>query len=380
MLRNCIFRHGFVEEGTTTAPAFIRQADAMFRVTPLRRLRLRGRIARADRLAACPYLGWLSGLDLGRSQLDVAGLRTLLGSSYLAGLRNLAVAGGVLGIGGVQALLDWAGLSRLSELHFVIGLDAGAVTPLVASPSLRGLTHLLLDNNRFDAAAVDAIARSPHLTGPEVLGLGFNYFGPQGGHGLARSPYQGRLRKLNLSESELGDEGLQSLAGSPCLAKVSVLWIDGNNLTAAGIHALTRSPAAATLRFLNLGWHPGIGSTGAKHLASSPSLADLRDLYLSHYGIGDAGVEVLAKCSEPFEVAPAETQWDNGISDTGARALAASPYLAGLRWFNMQDNEIGAAGAPSAFRGRLVAGGRASCRRNAHRPAAHHALRGHASP
>jgi uncharacterized protein (TIGR02996 family) len=143
------FHKGFIEHVTMDANRFAGHAERLFEHHPVRRVRLVGGIN--ARVAGCPWLGRLDGLDLSRSQMGDHGLRVLLGSPHLG-------------------RLTWLDLS-----HCYL-TDQGA-EQLARSPLLARLTYLNLGSNLLSTAAVQRLLESPHWGGTVgQLVLDGNYY------------------------------------------------------------------------------------------------------------------------------------------------------------------------------------------------------------
>jgi Ran GTPase-activating protein (RanGAP) involved in mRNA processing and transport len=99
----------------------------------------------------------------------------------------------------------------------------------------------------------------------------------------------------------------------------------------------------ARLTTLDLGRND-IGPSGVQALAASPYLAGLKCLNLDGANIGNDGARVLAASRHL-----AQLNWlginDNDIDDEGAEALATSPYLTRLTTLHHRGNRIGTRGA-----------------------------------
>jgi uncharacterized protein (TIGR02996 family) len=157
-----VFRRGFIDEVTLSGMSFLQVAEELFRLAPLRSVRLTGSIWPFRTLANCPELAQVEALDLSRLYIGDAGLRTLLASPHLARLTSLNLRECYLTDRGIQAL--------------------------AASPLLARLTHLDLAANAFTITGVRALLDSPHW---------------------------GHLRHLNLAHNpRVGERGLQTLASS----------------------------------------------------------------------------------------------------------------------------------------------------------------------
>lgn len=125
-----------------------------------------------------------------------------------------------------------------------------------------------------------------------------------------------RLRSLVLRSSEMGDKAAWTLVRRDGLAGLETLDIGEAKLGADGGRAIAQS--GLKLRRLLL-YKNEIGAEGAKALAESPSLAGLRELDLGN----------------------------NKIGKEGAAAIAASPHLQGLEVLGLARCSIGKEGAAS---------------------------------
>jgi uncharacterized protein (TIGR02996 family) len=127
------FWRGFVSGADVAGWKFFRrQADALFRSTPvqfLRILKIHG--GQCPELAASPYLGRLLGLNLSGTAIAGEGLRVLAGCPALAGLQSLELCGWYAGSIGGPFPMVWEDGARA----------------LLESPYLNNLRTLDLRNN-----------------------------------------------------------------------------------------------------------------------------------------------------------------------------------------------------------------------------------------
>jgi uncharacterized protein (TIGR02996 family) len=169
------FHRGFVEEVALPGTAFPQVADELFKLAPIRRVRLTGGIWPVRALAACPELEQVVSLDLSGIYLGDAGVQALLASPHLDNLTELNLSGGGLSDRGLQTLANSSLLGRLRNLD--------------------------LSANRFTVAGVRSLIESPHWTGQCNLHLANNpRIGREAleslGAGLAGTPDPSMLRTL----------------------------------------------------------------------------------------------------------------------------------------------------------------------------------------
>jgi len=180
---------------------FLRWADELARISPLRKLHLNFTVyaqpeapgpldlPMVQALAGCPLLAQLHTLELVHGAIDAAGIEALLGSANLTGLRHLTLEGFHLTADGVRALLEPGRLPNLITLDLSgfksdyraafyfdadyewserPGVDREGVRVLASSPlpprlQVLNLSCNLLDNVWLGDAEMFALAASPHL-------------------------------------------------------------------------------------------------------------------------------------------------------------------------------------------------------------------------
>ena len=167
------FHRGFVEKVSCRITDFLKGAERLVAVIPLRHL------------------------NVGETSPTRQDLQALLASPHLAWLRELALYGN----------------------H----LDDSATEAIAASPHLRGLEELDLWDNRIGPAGVRALVGSPNLAGLRGLSLACNPLGDEGARVLAASPRPGRFKFLSLGDCGIGVEGAAALAASPHLVGLRTL-------------------------------------------------------------------------------------------------------------------------------------------------------------
>jgi uncharacterized protein (TIGR02996 family) len=171
------FRRGFVERVTVEARSFVAGADELFRLAPIRRVRLywgadppyeRARLMQT--IAAMPQLARLHALHLGDGFIGSDGVRALSVSEYLAGLKRLNLRGCHIGERGVRALVEAPWFANLTVLDLSNNdINAGAAHALGAqldvldhAGQLR-MRQLPLEGNPLRAAGARVIRSSRAL-------------------------------------------------------------------------------------------------------------------------------------------------------------------------------------------------------------------------
>jgi hypothetical protein len=327
-------------------------------------LTLTGPAARA--LASAPGLAVLRALQL--VDCTIRDPAALASSPHLSALRRVESWGSALGDAACAALVGGPSAATLESLD-LIESGAGDLTMWALAGCAR-LEQLRCDEGAISAASASALARLPASL--RVLSLRQNPIGAAGAAALASAP-RPALRTLDLAGCEIGDAGLVALAEGANLEGLERLWLEGNGIGPAGIAALAASGWAQGLRVLAVARNP-LGDEGVAALARSglieqlrydPERNEPRDGDLTGAGMSARGLmavmDALATTSLDALVLSDETLrdediaqlaahpalarlveldlWGLELSAAGVRAIAQSPYAAGLRYLNFSGQD-----------------------------------------
>lgn len=283
------------------------------------------------RLLAAKSLHALTGLNLYGMSLDAEHLTELLASPATPYLTSLILLGTGITDPNVALLASSPRLSRVRSL----GLNDNRLTPegvhtLTASPVLTQLVALDLCRNHFGAEGAQVLAASPQLRQLRVLQLYGTQLGATGMGYLAESPNLSSLRKLNLRENQLGPEGFERLALSSRMGSLVELSLCRNHIGPDGYDPLFRNADRwPNLRRLYATGESIDDQTIARFLAS-PLSRSFTHLDLRYNQITDVGITMLAQSRRMRHLRCLRLS-DNAIGTAGARALATSPYLKQIR-------------------------------------------------
>ncbi len=161
---------------------------------------------------------------------------------------------------------------------------------MIDEPSLLATILADPDNDRPRLAYTDWL---------EELFLGEDWphpIGPATGLALGRSSYLTHLRELSLHD----------------------------NIGALGVEGLAQGSNLASLTYLDIRCE--IGPEGARALAASPYLRQMKDLRLYGCWIRDEGARALARSPLLATLEELDLTYNN-LTDEGAQALSDSPYL-----------------------------------------------------
>jgi uncharacterized protein (TIGR02996 family) len=250
-----------------------RRDKCLFRRGWLESLQIRSKLTPpfARAIADAPAMRLLRSLDLWRPEEPAECFPTLAQSPSLGNLRVLEVGDddeqcrtSALGVeelvrrlGRLEELVllahevDTETLFALPLPHLrklqVYHVHHYPLELLAANPSLRRLTHLLLQPHalepRHDHAyitleGVRALVHSPHLVSLSHLQLRLSDMGDAGVEEIVRSGLLARLKSLNLGPGRITDAGARLLAGCPDLRRLEALDLHNNRLSDEGIAAL----------------------------------------------------------------------------------------------------------------------------------------------
>jgi uncharacterized protein (TIGR02996 family) len=165
---------------------------------------------------------------------------------------------------------------------------------------------------------------------------------------LVAAPLLAGVRELDLCGADLGTAGVAALARSPHLKRLDALDLGFNALEDAAVEHLARSSGFEALTQLALNDNDRITGDGLRALAESPFFAGLTALDVSGNDINETGVRALVASPSMARLRTFRAH-GNPIGDAGAAALAGTPLLARVaaadRALALRGNLIGAAGA-----------------------------------
>jgi uncharacterized protein (TIGR02996 family) len=215
------FRRGFLDGIALEAEAFLLGAEALLGTNPIRRVRLYGVAEHVGDLATCPLLTRLTALDLRGNGLDLAAVRELASSPFVA---NLAV----LDLGNDNPECpNWLG-------------DEG-VGALISSAAFRGLEELDLFACGVGDEGAKLLAAPPHLPRLSVIRLASNEVGDEGFRAFLSPAALGRIRSLRLYGNRITDGSLAALAGLSARGRLTEVDLGTNRITDQGARSLLTS-------------------------------------------------------------------------------------------------------------------------------------------
>jgi uncharacterized protein (TIGR02996 family) len=201
------------------------------------------------------------------------------------------------------------------------------------------------DTMRVPAATVEALAAVPELRRASGLTFGNQFLTDDALQAFLAAADLRNLTGLSLNLCRLTITGLEALAATPGLAGLTALNLSQNNLGDGAVAALVRAPAFR-LGSLDLTRNQ-ITDAGARALAESPSLAGLRKLALWGNQLSDEGLRALVQ--SPNLTALTHLQLGvygsrSALTDASLRALAQSPYTPRLATLDLEGSLVGDAG------------------------------------
>ena len=207
---------------------------------------------------------------------------------------------------------------------------AGA-TAIATAPRMRQLQRLVLDTCEIEGLGLVELIRSPIWQTLRWLDLSRNPLGIAGARALAEAPKPAHLHTLHLSDVDFDDAAGNVLGKVGWLGQLVELELTGNPLR-RGALAL-RDIAPTHLRRLAL---MSIGMERTEAAALSKFWPQLVHLTIGDNAIGDAGIERFATTKEASALQSLGL-WKCGLGDDGLELLARArcPRLRALQlWGN----------------------------------------------
>jgi len=299
------FRRGFVEVVNIEARVFLKRAEELYRLAPIRHVRLLDVGSSLTPVSQSPYLAKITGLTLFAQHLGDAVLLALADSPHLHSLNHLELGRNRISDLGLRTLSRTAQFTKLAALDLGDNqiTDAGVQT-LAASFGLESLHRIELRRNEIGPDGLDALAASSRLSHLNYLGLSHNRIGIARPFMPAQTgPNNNRLRYLD---------------------------VRANAIHATTLSTITLSPHLAGLHLLDLG-HNELGNAGATALAEAENLASLRVLYLNDNHLADEAIRALSQSPNLNYLTTLDISHNPMVSDYGARSLLEPRYLRSLR-------------------------------------------------
>ncbi|MBK04444.1 MAG: hypothetical protein CL920_20470 [Deltaproteobacteria bacterium] len=130
---------------------------------------------------------------------------------------------------------------------------------------------------------------------------------------------------LRLPIEGIDVKGAKALARTPQLAQVRVLSIMNNRIGDKGIEALVNSPYISNVEALEF-TEVGMSHKGAKALAASSQLSNLQSLTLNDAGFDSIGAMAIAMSSSLSQLCTLDASFSY-VGDEGVEAIAQSPLM-----------------------------------------------------
>src|SRR5262249_40084532 len=146
-------------------------------------------------------------------------------------------------------------------------VTADGLNVLVRCETLTELTDLFLDGVSLTSDHIRALANNPCFAGLRILHIGASNFDDRMAEELAASPHLRNLRCIDLQNNSVGARGISALARSSVLDTVTDLELfNSGDFADAGAIALAGSEHVRNLRRLSL-VSTGLGFEGLRAVA-----------------------------------------------------------------------------------------------------------------
>jgi uncharacterized protein (TIGR02996 family) len=281
-------------------------------------------------LIASPHLRGLRALRVPNNSVGNGAVDALVAATTLPSLEELDLSEESYGHyaedpriteSGVLELAGWPGLAGLRTLVLSGNdLQRGGLRVLLQSPHVVGLKKLIIRSTELNGAAMREFGAARSDLALEVLDVGENLIKDAGVAHLARA-LRG-LKALHVGRCELGPGAAENLATAEFFPGLRLLSANDNNFGPQGLTALLRAEPAALHTLLLPG--NDLGDPGACVLATSPASNTLLSLDLSSNRLTDESARVLGSsgCLRSLRVLQVTNNW---LSKPAQTALSASP-------------------------------------------------------
>jgi uncharacterized protein (TIGR02996 family) len=298
-------------------------------------------------LADSPQLSTLRALTV--LGLDAGDLSRLVASPHLTELRALRLKSNGLGVAGVRALTQAAALTALEELDLSGPgyyeqyyddpiINAVGMEALAGWAGLARVRSLTLSGSDVRPAGLRALVRSPHAGALQNLSLRSGRLDGQAMAEFHSARPELRLEALNLGENVLKDLGAEYVATAPCLRELKVLRLDRCEVGLAGARQFARK-ASFLGGLMRLDVsHNHFGPAGLGALLGRGQ-SSLHILWMRDNDLFDQGAELLAGVPESDALLEVDFS-QNGLGAAAALALGESAHLRGLLVLRLADNPI----------------------------------------
>jgi uncharacterized protein (TIGR02996 family) len=248
---HCQFRRGFVESVSLLATDFVRFAECLFTIVPLREIQAYGGPLQGGfgELFACPHAKQLAGLQLhGVLSDDI--IQLLVNSPNVVDLRRLDLHEAAIPGDQVDRLLSATNLPAVRELNLSsLRLGDLSLPWLARNSNWEKLCVLKLAQTGVSDEGILALTGSDsRLRNLTHLDLSHNSITPTGVVFLAHAPLASQLQELDLGHNHLSDSWVENLTRWPTRFL-------GRHSVSPWVQQLLASPLARGLKCLNLGGH-----------------------------------------------------------------------------------------------------------------------------
>jgi uncharacterized protein (TIGR02996 family) len=335
------FRRGFPDDLVLGVAQFVRNANTLFTLTPVRQLQLlriaQTKLTMTD-LAAIPGMARLRGLSIRNSNLGDERVRELLATLSMPHLESLDLTGCYIGPQSLDALAHLP-VPRLRALSLASNTIVDRVERVTQTVAQRPLQSLNLSFTALDANAIAALANWSGLATLEYLNLSGTNMGARAATSLLESPYLGSLETLILNHCSIRRGGAAALARCSALQRLRVLQLDGNELSESGLVNLASGPYLTSLEHLDLA-NNGLSTDEALvALGRWPAFASVRSLRLDHNVIAIQGLRHFLAGEHLGSLTSLSLVGTDLRTGVGS-VLAASPKLSSLAHLNLTYNSL----------------------------------------
>jgi uncharacterized protein (TIGR02996 family) len=223
-------------------------------------------------------------------------------------------------------------------------------------PHLSRMHHLELSLGRLGAEALKRLGHSPHAMNLNELTFEYEGITAEGLEAFVQSPLFPKLKSLSLNSNIIPAALIvDALAAASERGSMSRMALISNGLSHADAAHLFALPLMLGLDYLDLSDNPQLGVAGARALAESGVLQGLRVLKLNSTRPGVPGLRELIQSTELSGMRSLHLS-SNRLGPVAARLVAESTAVRGLRVLNLSHNPIQDRGAEALANSEQLSG------------------------
>jgi uncharacterized protein (TIGR02996 family) len=339
-IRRAEFHRGFVDTVTVRARAFAKEADALFRATPVHWLRFNYIKGAGSSLAALPALRKIRSLNLSDLKIPEEDLVAILSSPHLAELQELDLSyqSVPLSVQVGRALRNSPSCDTLRSLELIGECNRRFLNALLGGAGFPKLTHFGVGAEYSEGQFADlGMLNGPALNSLKVRGR----LSVDDAQSVSQLPLE-QLIRLDAQGTGIPARGISLFAEKGAFDQVEQLRLGSCELRISAVRSLLKDRQLSRCRSLDLSVTRNLADSGKmpefiRLLSQHAPLSTLRELHLTH--LAGSELEILASSDHLQELQQLELEHIQ-LSTRAAEAIAQSNWPRSLRQLSLKSATI----------------------------------------